>query len=230
MKKIKASQKPAGRVRSTPLRRMSKNPEKAEKLREKVYEAMARVLMKHRSGTFTLDEVAAEIGVTKGVIYYYFHSRGEMLYQLNKYIYKMMHEDGDPIWDDDALTPRQKLEALVRSYMRVNVKHWQIARVLWSDMGLREGTQHQAGMINRERREFRRNIGRVVKDIVKEEGWDPVDEHIAAWFIYGILVFTSVWFRTGREMTEEQVCEFIINLIFDGLFTAKSHQGPGFLS
>ena len=93
MKKIKAAERSPGRARKIPLRRMSKNPEKAEKLREKVYEAVARVLMKHRSGTFTLDEVAAEIGVTKGVIYYYFHSRGEMLYQLNKYIFKMMHED-----------------------------------------------------------------------------------------------------------------------------------------
>jgi AcrR family transcriptional regulator len=222
MKKIKADKKPAAKAKKTLLRRMSKNPEKAEKLREKVYEAVARVLMKHRSGTFTLDEVAAEIGVTKGVIYYYFHSRGEMLYQLNKYIFKMMHEDSDPIWGDNNLKPRQKLEAVVRSYMHVNVKHWQVARVLWSDMGLREGSQHQAGVINRERREFRRRIAGVVKDIVTAERCDPVDEHIAAWFIYGILVFSSVWFRTGGEMTEEQVCDFVTKLIFEGLFIKKS--------
>jgi len=222
MKKIKADKKPAEKAKKTLLRRMSKNPEKAEKLREKVYEAVARVLMKHRSGTFTLDEVAAEIGVTKGVIYYYFHSRGEMLYQLNKYIFKMMHEDSDPIWGDNNLKPRQKLEAVVRSYMHVNVKHWQVARVLWSDMGLREGSQHQAGVINRERREFRRRIAGVVKDIVTGEECDPVDEHIAAWFIYGILVFSSVWFRTGGEMTEEQVCDFVTKLIFEGLFIKKS--------
>ena len=89
-------------------------------------------------------------------------------------------------------------------------------------MGLREGSQHQAGVINRERREFRRKIAGVVKDIVADGGWDGVDEHIAAWFIYGILVFTSVWFRTGREMTEEQVYDFVIKLIFDGLFTKNS--------
>ncbi len=201
---------------------MSKNSVKAEQHREQLYEAVAQVLLKQRKGTFTLDEVASEIGVSKGVVYYYFHSKGELIYRLNKYMFGLIRNELGPINADLSLSPRRKLEALVRSYINVTVKHWKISRLLWSDMALRETSAHHAGAINRERKAYRNLLMKVLKDIIIAERLDPIDEHIAAWLIYGVLSFAPMWFHPGGAITEEEISGYIIKLITGGFLSKRT--------
>jgi len=63
---------------------MSRGTVRGEQLREKVYNAVVKTILKRCSEEFTLDEIATQIGATKGIIYY-FKSKGDMLYQLNNY-------------------------------------------------------------------------------------------------------------------------------------------------
>lgn len=205
-------------------RKMSKDPVKGIYRREKLYEAVANVLLKHRSGTFTLDDVAAEMGMSKAAVYYYFRSKGDMLYSLTMYLYHLMHKEQDALWEDKSLTPRERLVAIVRAYLAVNVKHWKVSRVLWYDNGLREASAAQAGVINRERRQYRNRINKLVNEIVADEGLDPIDGHTAAWFIYGILTFTSVWFMPGKGMSTQEIGEFANRLIFKGIFSKSQHR------
>jgi AcrR family transcriptional regulator len=202
-------------------RKMSKNSVKAGLYREQLFEAVAQVLLKHRKATFTLDEVAMEIGVSKGVIYYYFESKGEMIYRLNKYMFDLIRKALTPIYNDTDLTPRRKLEALMGAYIGVVVKRWKVSRLLWSDMALRETAPHHAGVINRERKALRVMLTRVLKDIVITERLEPIDEHIAAWLIYGILSFVPMWFRPGRGASEEEISEYVSKLVSGGFLNKR---------
>ncbi len=202
------------------LRKKTKDPVKSERLQLKVYEAVTRLLLKHRSGTFTLDEVASEIGMSKGIIYYYFKSKGEIIYKLNMYIHDIADELSESILADQQMSPRKKLEAAIKNMIVMDAEHWQISRALWSDMSLRDASAVQAGIINKRRRINRERIGRLINQIIVEEGLQPIDLHMAEWFVYGIIVFTAVWFRKRRNgWTDEEVSEFACNLIFNGLFT-----------
>jgi AcrR family transcriptional regulator len=200
---------------------MSKNSAKAEQYREQLFEAVAQVLLKRRRSSFTLDEVATEIGVSKGVIYYYFDSKGEMIYRMNKYMFDLIRRALSPIYNDPALAPRRKLEALIKAYIDVVVSRWKVSRLLWSDMALRETSAHHAGVINRERKALRIMLTRVLKDIVITERLQPIDEHVAAWLIYGILSFAPMWFRPGRGVSEDEISKYIIKLVSEGYLIKK---------
>jgi len=194
---------------------------KAEQYREQLFEAVAQVLLKHRTSRFTLDEVATEIGVSKGVIYYYFDSKGEMIYRMNKYMFDLIRQALAPISNDRSLTPRRKLEALIRAYIGVVAGRWKVSRLLWSDMALRETSAHHAGVINRERKALRILITRVLQDIIITERLQPIDEHLAAWLIYGILSFAPMWFRPGRGVSEDEMSQYIIKMISEGYLSYK---------
>ncbi len=210
-----------GDIGADPVRKMSKNSVKAGQYREQLFEAVAQVLLKHRKATFTLDEVATEIGVSKGVIYYYFESKGEMIYRLNKYMFDLIRKALTPIYNDQSLTPRRKLEALVSAYIGVVATRWKVSRLLWSDMALRETSAHHAGVINRERKALRIMINRVLKELVISERLEPIDEHLAAWLIYGILSFVPMWFRPGRGASEQEIAEYVNKLISGGFLTGR---------
>jgi len=221
-KEKKVRQEVSDQIDGVPPRKMSKNSVKAEQHREQLYEAVAQVLLKHRKATFTLDEVASEIGVSKGVVYYYFHSKGELIYRLNKYMFGLIRKALEPISNDSSLPPRRKLEVLIRSYVNVTVNHWKISRLLWSDMALRETSAPHAGVINRERKAYRNLLMKVLKDVIIAERLDPIDEHIAAWLIYGILSFSPMWFRPGGAITEQEITNYIIRLITEGFLTKRT--------
>ncbi|MGD0855224.1 MAG: TetR/AcrR family transcriptional regulator [Dehalococcoidia bacterium] len=221
-KEKKVRQEVPNQVDGVSPRKMSKNSVKAAEHREQLYEAVAQVLLKQRKATFTLDEVASEIGVSKGVVYYYFHSKGELIYRLNKYMFGLIRHALEPISNDASLSPRRKLEALIKSYVNVTVNHWKISRLLWSDMALRETSAHHAGVINRERKAYRNLLMKVLKDITIAERLDPIDEHIAAWLIYGILSFSPMWFHPGGAITEEEMINYIIKLITEGFLTKQA--------
>jgi hypothetical protein len=89
-------------------------------------------------------------------------------------------------------------------------------------MALRETSAHHAGVINRERKAYRNLLMKVLKDITIAERLDPIDEHIAAWLIYGILSFSPMWFHPGGAITEEEMINYIIKLITEGFLTKQA--------
>ena len=58
------------------------NPERAEGRRRDILLAAARVFARDGYVNATLDDVAAQMGVTKGVIYYYFRSKEEIFTEI----------------------------------------------------------------------------------------------------------------------------------------------------
>src|SRR3712207_4671013 len=58
------------------------NAERAEGRRRDILLAAARVFARDGYATATLDDVAAQMGVTKGVIYYYFRGKEEIFTEI----------------------------------------------------------------------------------------------------------------------------------------------------
>jgi AcrR family transcriptional regulator len=58
------------------------NPERAKSRRRDILLAAAHVFARDGYSSASLDDVAAKIGVTKGVIYYYFRSKEEILTEI----------------------------------------------------------------------------------------------------------------------------------------------------
>src|SRR5215207_1547262 len=58
------------------------NPERAEARRREILLAAANVFAREGYAAATLDDIAEQLGVTKGVIYYYFRSKEEIFTEI----------------------------------------------------------------------------------------------------------------------------------------------------
>jgi TetR/AcrR family transcriptional regulator, cholesterol catabolism regulator len=213
-----------GNPPAKPLKRkMSKDPSKGEKLRCKVYDAVVKTLLKKRSGAFTLDEIAAQIGGSKGTIYYYFKSKGDVLFKLNLYFWGFIQESVISFIDNPGLTAREKLTMLIRNYITVSCEHWQLSCALWNDVALREVSAVQAGSINKGRKEYIRYITRLVKETIKEEKLEPVNPTVAALMIFSQIVYVSTWYKKGGDLSAEEIADYAVNMTFRGILS-KNHK------
>src|SRR5262245_24854897 len=75
-----------------PVRRKSPGPETLPRVarrerrraqsREEIIEAVARVILRDGIGKLTLEAVAADIGLTKAALYYYYPSKDALLFEM----------------------------------------------------------------------------------------------------------------------------------------------------
>jgi len=196
---------------------MSRDTARGEQLREKVYDAVVKTLLKRRSGEFTLDEIATQIGATKGIIYYYFKSKGDMLYQLNNYFFDFIFEAINPSVVNPDLNARQKLEVLLRNYVLASCQHWRLANVLWSDMALREMSSSQARNIIKRRRDLIHHIADQIDEMIQVKLIQPVDTKVASLMVFGAMVYVSTWYKKGGKLCPQEVADYALKMVFEGL-------------
>jgi len=212
------------KTKKSALRKMSRDTARGEQLREKVYDAVVKTLLKRRSGEFTLDEIATQIGATKGIIYYYFKSKGDMLYQLNNYFFDFVSEALNPATIPPDLNAQQKLETLLRNYILVSCKHWQLANVLWSDMALREMSSGQARGTIKRRRDLIHHIADLIAEMIQVKLIEPVDPKVASLMVFGSMVYVSTWYKQGGKLSPEEVADYTVKMVFKGLLNDNRCQ------
>ena len=125
----------------------TKNPQLEERRKAQVIETVQRLMTESSYKTMTMDMVAREAGVSKGLINYYFKSKDDLIVQTIHAYHQREAEIMLSIVNDDSLAARERVKKLiatafpsrkavedelrfqteVRSYAKTNEDAWQAA-------------------------------------------------------------------------------------------------------
>jgi AcrR family transcriptional regulator len=199
---------------------MSKDPIRSKVRRQEVFEAIARTMAGRRSGAITLDEAGNSIGGSKGTIYYYFKTKGEMLYQLQMYAFDLVEEAVYPILADKSVSPRERLTRLIMAHVLCICDRWQLWRALRADAALREASPAQLRLILRRVRAYEQAVSELVKEVMEIEGTSCIEPKTATRLILGNINSINGWYRKGGSLSAEELADYVIQFVFDG-FLAK---------
>lgn len=212
-------------------RKMSNNPIASALQHEEVFEAIARVMVERGSGIMTLDEIASKIGATKGKLYYYFRTKDEMLYRMQMHVYKLIMQSVLPILNDkSSISPRERLGKSIGAHILVVCTHLQQARAIWMDLDLRETPEELRKVMSRTRKLFESRIRKLIEDIISSEDLEPLDAKIVMLMMFGLIGSVSLWYRKDGYFTPEQMSDYIVGCVLDGLLQKPSSHVPVELS
>jgi AcrR family transcriptional regulator len=206
-------------------RKMSKDPLKSKIIREQVFHAIAKTMLKRRTGVMTLDDIAATAGRSKGTIYYYFKSKGEMLYDMTRHVFGLLAEAVSPILGDKALQPKERLEKAVHAHMMVSCQNSDLVRAIWSDLSLRELRAGLGSAVTRSRHRYEKQITELIEEVMQTEGWSCPNPKIAMRMIFSIINGISLWYREDGKLSPEQMSDYAVRCILKGVFEGVSVQG-----
>ena len=215
MASIKSGPASANSSGSSAPRRMSKDLRRNREQRQRIFEAIAKVMAKDGSGAVTMDSIASKMGGSKGTIYYYFKSKGDMLYQMQMYAYDLVQEAVYPILDDRSIPPRQRLERVVYTHMLVACENWRLWRAMWMDMAI---PQELARVLSRRRKRYEGKMTELVEQVLAAEGWSCIEPRAVSRVIIGLLDSISRWYRKGGHLSSEEVAALATRCVFDGPF------------
>ncbi|MDZ4691714.1 TetR/AcrR family transcriptional regulator [Terricaulis sp.] len=185
--------------------------EQYELKRRAALEAAANAFNAHGFYKTSLGDIAAELGVTKAALYYYFKSKDEILFECHTLAIEAM--TSLPAISED-LSGLQKVEAFVLGYVDMIVQSFGRCLVL-------TGT-HPLEPENAEKcRAGRRRVHDLLVDMintgVKDGSIRSQDARLTANFIFGALNWVAQWHRPdGRDdivRISHDVKDFVINAI-----------------
>lgn len=187
--------------------------------REEQYELKRRAALEAAANAFnargfyktSLGDIAAELGVTKAALYYYFKSKDEILFECHTLAIEAMTTL--PAINEN-LPGLEKVDAFVRGYVDMIVQSFGRCLVLTGTQPLEPANAEtcRAG-----RRRVHDLLVTMISDGVKDGSIREQDPKLTANFIFGQLNWVAQWHRPdGRDdirRISDEAAAFVINAI-----------------
>lgn len=187
--------------------------------REEQYELKRRAALEAAANAFnargfyktSLEDIAAELSVTKAALYYYFKSKDEILFECHALAIQAMTNLPSLA---SEMTGLAKVEAFVRGYVEMIVQSFGRCLVL---TGMQPLEPKNAEKCRAGRREVNDMLVAMIEEGVKDGTIGKCDPHLTANFIFGSLNWIAQWHRPdGRESVDviaDQAARFLTKAI-----------------
>jgi AcrR family transcriptional regulator len=188
-----------------------------DRRRDAIVAAAASLYARRGFQGASVAELAKACGTSKALIYHYFPSKDDILYEvMAAHLDDLVDAADDAMQSGDA---RERLRALTMAFMRLYVGARDSHKVLLNELdNLPPGRRVE--VVAKQRR-----IIAVVETLVREIRPDanPMVLPLSMLF-FGMINWTHTWFRPGGAVTPEQLADLAVEMALNGLNGLKLDQ------
>jgi len=190
--------------------------EQYELKRRAALEAAANAFNAHGFYKTSLGDIAAELGVTKAALYYYFKSKDEILYECHTLAIEAM--TSLPAISKN-LSGLQKVEEFVRGYVDMIVQSFGRCLVLTGTQPLEP---ENAEKCRAGRRKVHDLLIAMIGEGVKDGSIRSQDPRLTANFIFGALNWVAQWHRPDGREDMSRIADEAANFVIAAIAAQKS--------
>ena len=207
----------------------------ADLVERRILDAAAEAFMSQGFGVTTIDDVAESVGATKGLVYYHFRSKFDILLAVYERGMAQVHEQVGPAVHGRS-SGLERLTAMSVEHV-VNLMsdlkyHWVV------HLGVREQTstalkprQREAlGALNDLRRDYEQMFLAVMNDGIADGSIRDVPAPLATRTLLSSLNAVDAWYRPRPDQTPEVVralASEVVDLIVGGLLRRTDTRRAG---
>jgi len=190
--------------------------------RKAIQEAVVNLVTRTGTRKVTMDQVAAEAGMSKGCLYIHFPSKKELLESVKTASFKPL---GDQLQEilNGSLTPYQKIESIVHRLFSYFDENRGLFRFLLEE---REIAQSQAiRQKNSRYRNFVERIANVLDDGVASGLFRHMDSRkVASIFIEAMIAMTARRLLEENPGPLDKDARLLIQVLFQGIALVNDSQ------
>ena len=176
----------------------------ASEQRRRIILAAARLFCRQGYDRTTVRELAADVGMQSGNLFYHFKNKDEVLEAVMREGVLMATEAADRALAAAGST-RERLRGLFHAHIQTLLgpghEALQVMLYEWRRLPLQ---QHEPLVALRDAYEER---WQAVLDAAAEEGLCPSDTRLFRRYVLGALNWSSEWFRTGGELAPSELAD-----------------------
>jgi AcrR family transcriptional regulator len=180
-----------------------------------VLETAARLICERGYEAASVQDIAAACGLTKAGLYYYIHSKEELLLEIMSY--------GMDIFEERVLLqvlaisdPVERLKACMeKNILLVTEARSKEVTIILHEHDTLTGAARQ--QINARKRRYVHFLESSFEEAVREGRIRPVNPRVAAFSFLGQVLWIYKWFRPDGKIPAEELAREMLDLFFGGL-------------
>lgn len=182
-------------------------------VQDEIVAAAAKLFAERGYRAVTIDDIGSSLDYTKSVVYYYFDSKNEILWQIFQRIYDSYFEGIQEIRARN-LPPAEAMAMIIRKHA-LNV----MERREWTAIYFREEselTEQQRREMAKKKRQYDAIIEEVYEAGMEAGVFRRVPKHIAVSGLLGMCNWLYVWYKEQGAYSAEEIAEHCVSLLANG--------------
>jgi TetR/AcrR family transcriptional regulator, cholesterol catabolism regulator len=198
------------------------------KRRAEVLDAAARVFHEKGYEATSIQDIADEVGILKGSVYYYISSKEDVLFELLEGVHKAAYKTVLDALEEDG-NPLQKIRAFVSTLAQFNADNRVHMGILLHDF--RSLSERRQREIVRERDRYERILRKLISD-GQEQGliYSEIDPKLAMLAIMGMINTIYQWYKPTGGRPSEYIGSAYADLAIRALDCTSDTDSPEQLS
>ncbi len=181
--------------------------------REAIIQSVASILRNSPMSSITMEDIANELGITKGNLYYYFKNKQDILFHCHMRSVEISLEALD-VAQAHGGTPVQKLRVLLTGHIQSSLRDGFGGRL---QTDLEDMRPDQRKLYVRKRDELEQGVRRLIEEGVRRGEFECPNVKIAGLAILGAINWMPKWYRPSGRFSPAQIAEEMVNYFLRGL-------------
>lgn len=185
--------------------------------RKQLVDVAARIFAERGFEAARLEDIAAELGVLKGSLYYHVSGKGELLYLVVLRVLDPMIEslEGIVVTDDSA---REKLVAAVRTHLGHFDQYYRESIRMFIDRALPMlSDEHRSEIFDRYHRYEALLRGLIQSGIESGEFRADLNVNIVVLGLLGMCNWVPRWYRVDGRLTMDAIADVFLAMLLEGI-------------
>jgi AcrR family transcriptional regulator len=197
-------------------------PSPKDDRREAILRSVANVLRNSRLSSLTIKQVADELGMTKGNLYYYFKDKQDILYHCHM---RGVENSLRALSDAHALgrSPSEKLRILLVRHIRAIINDG-FGSILQTDLENIRSSQRRQYIAKRD--ELERGVRLLIEDGVRAGEFVCADVKLTGFAILGGINWIPKWYRPSGPFSSDEISENMAEYYLRGLRSGVEAAEP----
>lgn len=176
----------------------------------------AEVFARRGYAAATVQDVADELGILKGSIYYYIETKEDLLFRLLTAVHEEVDQLLERVAGAEALDPLERLSAYVRAQTSYNLKNLARISVYYNDID--QLSDERRKEILRRRKAHEDFVVGVVLDGQRQGLIDTTrDARLLSYSVFAVVIWPYRWFRPRGRIKIEDVVEGCVEFVVGGV-------------
>ncbi len=184
--------------------------------KSEVIDAAARLFYAKGYDATSVQDIADELGMLKGSVYYYMDSKEDLLFEIIEAGHRSLFALLQEVLDSEGLSPRDQLREFIRRHSKFVAENLVLLRIFFNDF--RSLAPERRATVISERDtydELARGI--LIRGQAEGQFHQDFDPKIVAMGILGMTNWLYQWFRADGGMSAEQVGDQLAEFAISGV-------------
>jgi len=193
---------------------MSLRERKVAKKKEDILRSASLVISRNGYQNATMEDIAAELLMTKGALYYYFKNKEEILYSCHDLILSAAMEQMEAIYQEE-LSSMEKMKKAIKTHLDIAIREKEVFNLIVKPEQL--FSEDNIEEIIEKRDQYARIFDKIIAEGVKRGEFTVSDKKMARMIILGATNWVQVWYspegKFKKEKVEDIYAEYFLKML-----------------